>query len=72
MPNDANDKLLIHVNVEISTTALQTIVAYAKKSAARNESGVLRVDPAETVSEVITRFLEEHNFDEYVEQLQKA
>lgn len=72
MSNRANDNLLIHVNVEISATALQAIVAYAKKNADRTENGALRVDPAETVSEIITRFLEENNFEDYVQQLSNS
>ena len=64
-----DDKLQIHINVEISATALQTIVAYAKQSAAKSESGAFRVDTADQVSEVISRFLEEKNFDDYVQKL---
>lgn len=68
MTDAANDKLKIHVNIEISTAALQSIVAYAKRSANRTEAGGFQVDPADQVSEFITRFMEEKNFDGYVQQ----
>lgn len=69
MADAVNTKLRIHANIEISAAALQSIVAYAKRSANRSESGAFHVDPADQVSEIITRFLEEKNFDGYVQQL---
>ncbi len=66
MSNTSNDKLAVHVNVEISATALQAIVANAKRMAARDAEGICRVDTADQVSIMISRFLDEKDFDNYV------
>jgi ribosome maturation factor RimP len=60
------DKLTVHVNVEISAAALQAIVANAKKKAPKAANGTYRVDTADQVSAIISRFLDEKNFDAYV------
>ena len=60
------DKLSVHVNVEISATALQAIVANAKKRAPKDANGTYRVDTADQVSAIISRFLDEKNFEDYV------
>jgi hypothetical protein len=70
MPNPSSDRLTIHVNVEISAPALQTIVANAKKVAPR-EGGACRVDTADWVSQMISRFLLEKDFDNYVRDSSK-
>lgn len=66
MSNLSSDKLSVHVNVEISAAALQAIVANAKKKASKDANGTYRVDTADQVSAMISRFLDEKNFDEYV------
>ena len=60
------DKLNVHVNIEISASALQAIVSNAKKMAPKEANGTYRVDTADQVSIIVSRFLREHNFDEYV------
>ncbi len=65
MSSDDN-KLSIHVNVKISAAALQAIVGNAKKAADRDADGVYRVDTADQVSAIITRFLDEKDFESYV------
>jgi ribosome maturation factor RimP len=72
MPNVSQDKLRIHVNIDITAAALQAIVAYAKQSSRRNENGILSIDTAEQVSQVISRFLEEKDFENYAKQLVSA
>lgn len=66
MPDDTNDKLTIHVNVEISAAALQAIVANAKRLASKDAEGICRVDTADQVSIMISQFLDEKDFDNYV------
>jgi hypothetical protein len=61
----SRDKLTIHVNIQISAPALQTIVANAKRAAPR-DGGIYRVDTADWVSQIISRFLEEKDFENYV------
>ena len=65
MPN-ASNKLVVHVNVQVSADALQAIVANAKLLAAKNANGVYRVDTADQLGIMISRFLDEKNFDSYV------
>lgn len=67
MTAPSQDKLNIHVNVQISAFALQTIVAYAKTAAAKNSSGSCRIDTADWVSHMISRFLELKDFETYVQ-----
>jgi hypothetical protein len=65
----ASQKLTVtvRVNVEISPAALKTIVAMTKQLAGRNEKGYYRVDTADAVSRMISRFLAEKGFDDYVQ-----
>ena len=66
MPTSNSDKLTIHVNVEISAAALQAIVANAKRIAAKDAEGICRIDTADQVSLIISRFLDEKDFDHFV------
>jgi hypothetical protein len=62
----AEETILINVNIEISTDALETIVATAKKILSEHGAGANRVDTADRVSEMVSKFLLERNFTEYV------
>lgn len=66
MPDASNEKLAVHVNVQISAHALQAIVANAKLLAAKDADGIYRVDTADQLSIMISRFLDEKDFDSYV------
>ena len=70
MPGASNEKLAVHVNVEISSNALQAIVANAKLIAVKDIDGICRVDPADQLSIMISRFLDERDFDSYVLDLE--
>ncbi len=67
----ANEKetLVVNANVEITVTSLQAIVANAKEIAGRNSKGVYRVDTADKVSQVISRFLLENDFENYAQDI---
>ncbi|MDA8141780.1 MAG: hypothetical protein M0036_24305 [Desulfobacteraceae bacterium] len=69
--SEKKEKLRIHVNVEITAAALQAIVAHAKQAAKKDGQGSYRIDTADQVSEVISRFLEEKDFDAYTGRLQR-
>jgi hypothetical protein len=71
MPTASQDKIRIHVNVEITAAALQTIVSHAKHLARRNENGILCIDTADQVSEMISRFLEEKDFESFLKSVTK-
>jgi hypothetical protein len=66
MPVASHDRLTIHVNIQISASALQTIVSNAKKVAPKDGGGSLRVDTADWVSQMISKFLEEKDFESFV------
>ena len=66
MSENTKNLLRIHVNVLISANSLQTIVSNAKKLAAQEKDGIYHVDTAEKVSEMITRFLAEKDFESYL------
>ncbi|NNK85053.1 MAG: hypothetical protein HKO91_05825 [Desulfobacterales bacterium] len=66
---EEKDLIEVHVNVEITTTSLQSIVENAKKFSGRNEKGHYQVDTAGKVSEMISRFLLENDFEAYVRNM---
>ncbi len=66
---EEKDLIEIHVNVEITTASLQTIVENAKKISGRNEKGHYQVDTAGKVSQMISRFLLENDFEAYVRNI---
>jgi hypothetical protein len=68
--NESRDMITVHVNVEITTASLQTIVENVKQLAGRDENGVYRVDTADKVSEMISRFLFDNDFEGYVENIE--
>ena len=67
---DFKDMITVHVNVEITAASLQTIVENVKQLAGRDEKGVYRVDTADKVSEMISRFLFDKDFENYVKQIE--
>ena len=56
----------IHAVVEMPAAALQTIVDQVKNLAGQDEKGFYRVDTADKVGEMISRFLMERDFESYV------
>ncbi len=66
---DSPDTITVCVNVEIKPEALQDIVANAKKIAGPDAKGVYRVDTADKVAEMISKFLREKNFEAFVKDL---
>ena len=68
--NESRDMITVHVNVEITTASLQTIVENVKQLAGRDENGVYRVDTADKVSEMISQFLFDNNFEGYVKHIE--
>jgi len=55
----------------MTTRSLQTIVENAKKKVGRDEKGFYRVNTADKVSEMISRFLLEKDFESYVKNIGK-
>ena len=67
---ESKDMITVHVNVDITVASLQTIVENVKRIAGRDENGVYRVDTADKVSEMISRFLLDNDFEGYVENIE--
>ncbi|MBU1055250.1 MAG: hypothetical protein KKC46_15720 [Proteobacteria bacterium] len=59
----------INANIELSISSLETIVDTAKKIIGRNEKGYYRIETADVVSQIISRFLDENNFESYIKDL---
>jgi len=64
--SEVKDTITVHLNVEMTTQSLETIVKNAKKKAGRDEKGIYRIDTADKVSEMVSRFLLEKDFEGYV------
>ncbi|MEA2059505.1 MAG: hypothetical protein U9P10_03065 [Thermodesulfobacteriota bacterium] len=62
---DGAGMITINANIDITVEALQAVVANAKKIAGSDEKGVYRVDTADKVSEMITVFLAEKDFESF-------
>jgi hypothetical protein len=61
--------VLVHVNVEIAAAALQAVVHNAKQVSGRDEKGHYRVDTADKVAELITRFLAAKDFTAFARDI---
>lgn len=66
MPDMNKEKLSINVNIKITTDALRAIVTNAKLMAPKDDDGTYHVDTADFVSTMISRFLEEKDFESFV------
>lgn len=66
MTDSQSDMLSVHVNIRISANALQAIVANAKRTAPKSPDGTYRVDTADYVGKMVSRFLAERDFDSFV------
>lgn len=64
MSTDKN-LITVHVNVEIPTEALQSIVANVKALVGKNDKGHYQVDTADAVGKIIGKFINEHDFIAY-------
>ena len=66
MPKTPEDLLTIHVNINITPSALSAIVENAKDIFGKDKNGRYRFDSADVTSEMISRFLLEKDFESYV------
>ena len=66
---DNHPKVRVHVNIEISAAALQAVVANSKKLAGKDENGRYAVDTADALASLISRFLEEQNFNDFAGEI---
>ena len=66
---ESKDLITVNVNVDITTETLKVIVENAKKITGRDEKGVYKVDTADKVSEMISKFLLENDFETYAKDI---
>ena len=66
---ESKDMMTVNVNVDITTETLKAIVENAKQLTGRDEKGVYKVDTADKVSEMISKFLMENNFETYAKDI---
>jgi hypothetical protein len=67
--NQMKDTITVRAVVEMTPASLEAIVENAKKIAGRDERGRYRVDTADKVGEMISRFLLEKDFESYVKDI---
>lgn len=67
--SDARQTLLVRAHVELTPETLQAIVQNAKEITGPDEKGVFRVDTAQMVSDMITKFLLEKDFESYARDI---
>ena len=63
------DLITVRAIVDMTTASLEAIVENAKEIAGRDEKGRYRVDTADKVGEMISRFLLEKDFESYVKNI---
>ena len=68
--SEAQNTIVVRANVEMTTASLQAIVANAKEVSGPDEKGVYRVDTADQVSAMISRFLLENDFESFVKDIE--
>ena len=66
---EKKETLIVRANVEMTAASLQAIVENAKRISGPNEKGGYRVDTADKVSEMISRFLLENDFENFVKNV---
>jgi hypothetical protein len=64
------ETLIVQANVEITVESLKAVVDNVKEVVGPDERGVYRVDPADKVGEMISRFLLEKDFESYVKNIE--
>ena len=65
--SEAIDTIEIHTNVIMTTQSLKAIVENSKKTSERNEKGYYKLDTADAVGKMISRFLLERDFESFAE-----
>ncbi len=66
---ESKDLITVNVNVDITAETLKAIVENAKQLTGRDEKGVYKVDTADKVSEIISKFLMENDFETYAKDI---
>lgn len=62
-----SDSILVRANIDLPPEVVKAVVQNAKLKYGKNEKGSYSIDTFEVLSRLITRFLEEKGFSEYVQ-----
>ena len=62
----SEDTIAVNIVVEMTTDSLKAIVENAKRLSGKNDKGHYTVDTADKVSEMVSRFLLEKDFERFV------
>ncbi|GAB6908014.1 conserved hypothetical protein [Desulfosarcina cetonica] len=65
--SESSPLVRVHVNIEISAAALQAVVTHSKQKAAMDKAGAQRMDTADMLGDLISRFLQEKDFVAFAE-----
>ena len=68
--NEFKELVTVRVNIDLTAVSLQAIVENAKKIAGHDEKGVYRVDTADWVNKMVSRFLLENDFESYTKNIE--
>jgi len=68
--NELKEIITVHVNIDLTAASLQAIVENVKKIAGHDAKGIYRVDTAEWVNKVVSRFLTENDFESYTKNIE--
>jgi len=68
--NELKKIITVHVNIDLTAASLQAIVENAKKIAGHDAKGIYRVDTAEWVNNMVSRFLLENDFESYAKNIE--
>ena len=67
--DEEKEMVTVQVNLDITVEALKAVVANAKAVAGTDDRGVYRVDTADKLGEIISRFLEDRDFEGFAKDL---
>ena len=68
--NEFKELVTVRLNINLTAASLQAIVENAKKIAGHDEKGVYRVDTADWVNKMVSRFLLENDFESYTKNIE--
>ena len=68
--NEFKELVTVRVNIDLTAVSLQAIVENAKKIVGYDKKGVYRVDTAEWVNKMVSRFLLENDFESYTRNIE--
>ncbi len=66
MTHQQENRVLINATIEVPSVALQIVVETARQMTGRDEKGLYRVNTADMVNRLLTRFVMEKDFVAFV------